>query len=165
MDKNIVLIGMMGSGKTSVGKVLAKKLDVPFVDIDTSIQEKTRKTPAQIFAQHGEEFFRTLERAETVMAAAKTPQVISTGGGCVLNQNSMMALKRNGVIVFLNRPVDAIAGDVDFASRPLLNSPDDIFKIHAERLPLYEKYADFTLHGDISPDDAVLEILRCIQNN
>ena len=162
MDKNIVLIGMMGSGKTSIGKALAKKLCLPFVDIDASIHKKTGKTLAQIFEQHGEEFFRTLERAETVMAAAKTPQVISTGGGCVLNQNSMMALKRNGIVIFLNRPPEAIAKDVDFTTRPLLNSASDIFRIHKERLPLYKKYADFILDGDLLTDDAISKIIEKI---
>ena len=87
--KNIVLVGFMGSGKTTVGKLLAEQTGMPLVDMDTQIEERAGKTINEIFAQDGEPHFRALEREMAQELASKTGQIISTGGGIVLNPDNI----------------------------------------------------------------------------
>ena len=118
--KNIVLVGLSGSGKTTLGAALAKRLGLPFVDLDAEICRRTGRTVAQLFSGYGEDFFREME-AGTVRKAAETGgQVIATGGGAVLREGNVESLRQTGFVIFLDRPVDSIVTDIRFAERPLL---------------------------------------------
>ncbi len=133
--ENIVLIGMAGCGKTTVGKKLAKELCRVFIDTDEQIVKETGKPIPQIFSEIGEEGFRKIE-AETVqrIASSVTGAIISTGGGVILNEKNIQSLKRNGRIYFLNRPIDTIVPTED---RPLSSDRTALVKLFNSR---YEKY-------------------------
>ena len=158
--QNIVLIGMPSSGKTEIGKLLAKKTGKAFIDSDTKIVETINQPIADYFAAHGEEPFRQLESAVLCDASDLSSTVIATGGGAVLRNENIRALKRNGVVVFLDRSPDKLTATPD---RPLSSDKDALMNRYNER---YEKYcaaADLRIDGDGSLEEvaqAVLEALK-----
>ncbi|AFS78235.1 shikimate kinase AroK [Gottschalkia acidurici 9a] len=119
MKKSIVLIGMPGCGKTTIGEKLAIKLGYEFCDIDKYIVEKEKKSIDEMF-EHGEEYFRDVESNGVEDVSKKEKVVISTGGGVVKRERNIRALKENGIIIFINRPIENIVSDVDVEKRPLL---------------------------------------------
>jgi len=162
LGQSIVLIGMMGTGKTTVGRRLASQLSLPFIDIDKQIQETAGMTTPEIFEKYGEDEFRRLE-SEAIKSLSKDEiAVISTGGGTVQNPENMQLLKKGSIIFFLNRPPRAIAVSLRMETRPLLQSRADIFNIYNERLPLYKKYADYTVYGNYTPDSAISIIINTL---
>lgn len=133
--ENIVLTGMPASGKTTVGKALAEALNRPFVDTDEQILLRTGKSIPEIFAQEGEEGFRKIE-AEVVREVANTSTgcIIATGGGVILRDDNLRALRRTGRIYFLDRALEALLPTED---RPLASTAEDIRRRYEER---YERY-------------------------
>jgi len=143
---NIVLIGFMGSGKSTTGKRLADKMNYEFIETDDLIVEKAGKSIKDIFADIGEEGFRKLESEVIVDVASKDGVVISCGGGVVLDENNIGALRASSTILCLGVKLESVmkrVGGDD--SRPLLK---DAEKLYASREGLYEKYADFTFDTD-----------------
>lgn len=131
---NLVLIGMPGSGKTSLGKALAQRMGRPFVDVDALIVEKAGTSIASIFAEEGEEAFRALEEAAISPIARETGQVIATGGGSILRQGNVNRLRQNGVLIHIRRPLPLLeAGN----GRPLSQSQADLKALWQTRAPLY----------------------------
>jgi shikimate kinase len=128
--RNIVLVGFMGTGKTSVGKLLAWRNNMKFVDMDDVIRQRTGKPIPRIFSEDGEAHFRTLERALVVELSAQSGTVIATGGGIVLNPANMADFSRSGVVICLHASPEAIlrraGGNAD---RPLLEGDDKMKKI------------------------------------
>lgn len=165
LSKNIVLIGIMGSGKTTVGQLLAELLQLEFVDVDASIEKGENIAVNHIFDQYGEEHFRRLESEYIAKIVNNKPKIISTGGGVVKNSANMELLQKNGVTIFLNRSIQIIAAEINILSRPLLKNPSDIFDLYSERLPLYKKYADCELKGNPAPETAAKQIIRYLQKN
>ena len=148
MKKNIVLIGLPGSGKTTVGSLLAEKLGRKLVDTDALVEQREGCSIPQIFAQKSEQYFRDAETACARQAAAMEGVVIATGGGLVLRPENMAALKKTGVVYFLDRTPEDIAGSVDVSDRPLLKDDrEKIYRLHEQRDPLYRKYAAAVLSG------------------
>lgn len=149
--KNVVLIGFMGTGKTSVGRLLAGRLGRPFVDIDQKIERHARMTIAEMFATRGEEYFRRRERETVGRVARYRNTVIATGGGVVLDPGNMARLRTGGVIVCLTASVDTILERTGRSNaRPLLDRTDRrelIARMLAERAPLYAG-ADYTVDTD-----------------
>ena len=139
--KNLVLIGMPGSGKTTIGKEIAKELNRTFVDLDEAIVTKAGMSIPQIFEANGEEFFRNLETEVCKEYGKQKNLVIATGGGVVLRQENMDALMQNGEVFFLDRDIKNLAMD----GRPLSSSFETIKRMHEERLPLYKKYSDYVI--------------------
>jgi len=161
LNKNIVLIGMMGSGKSTIGHMLSNLLDLPFVDTDKIIERKSNLSIPQIFQESGEAEFRRLENQTITEFSKASPQIIATGGGVIKNPENMRLLKKNGIVFFLNRPVRAIALDLRKSNkRPLLQSFSDLFNIYSERMPIYKKYADHTVFGNYSVESATRVILK-----
>lgn len=163
MKNKIVIIGMPGSGKTTLGRMLAKELNIKFFDMDEYIVEKTGKTTIQLF-ENGEEYFRDIE-SETCRELAEYENVlISTGGGVIKRKANIDILNQNGLIVFIDRPVENILGDVDVSFRPLLkDGKEKLLKLYDERYALYNEYADeiVTNDSDISVTiDKIKEIIR-----
>lgn len=161
--KNIVLIGMPGCGKSTIGKELADKLGIKFCDLDEYIVENTGKSIPEIF-KCGEDHFRKIESKAVVEVSGVYPQVIATGGGVVKNSENIHRLKKNGVIIFINRPIEKIFTDVDILSRPLLTSgKEKIYKLYEERYPLYKKYCDYEIINDGTSDEARDKIITYLK--
>ena len=151
--RNIVLIGMPSSGKTTIGKALAARIGKRFADTDELIVGTTGKSIPEIFEKEGEKVFREIEKKVICDIAVNDGTVIATGGGVILDEKNVLALKRNGVIVYLDRKIDnLIATD----SRPLSSNVDDLKKLYDKRKPLYEKYAEIT----IDDNDDVATVVR-----
>jgi len=151
--KNLVLIGMPGSGKTKIGKLLAQRFSLPLVDTDALVEDRAGRTIPELFAAYGEAHFRELETAAVQEAAALDGAVIATGGGVVLREENMAALARTGVIFFRDREPEAIAGE-DHGGRPLIGGDRErVFRLYEQRIHLYRKYAQHT----ISHTDTVAE--------
>ncbi|MCI7442251.1 MAG: shikimate kinase, partial [Clostridium sp.] len=119
LKSNIVLIGMPGCGKTTVGKVLAKRLGYKFCDMDSYIQEISKKTIKELF-EPGEENFRDWETKACEELSKCRNTIIASGGGVVKREKNIEILKKSCTILFIDRPVERIINDVDINSRPLL---------------------------------------------
>ncbi len=144
MKENIVLIGMSGAGKTTIGRALSYKLKMAFVDMDSYIEKKYNKQISQIFDEYGEEYFRKIE-TETAKYLSENYKntIISTGGGVVLKDENMEYLKSNGTVVYINRTVENILSTLNAEKRPLLKSnPEKLYEMRKIRHPLYTKYSD-----------------------
>ena len=124
--RNIVLIGLMGAGKTTVGQAVAERLGRPFVDTDTLVEAEAHRSVAEIFATDGERAFRRLEAAAVRRVAALRGQVIAVGGGAVLDAGNVTQLRSTGDLVLLDADPSTLAERVgDTESRPLLSGADD----------------------------------------
>ena len=154
---NLVLIGMPGSGKSTIGRLLAERLGMEFADTDAMI-ESSRGAIPDIFEIEGETAFRSYENEAAEAAAAMRNTVLSTGGGIVLDARNMEALGASGVIAFLDRPLETLLEDTDTSGRPLLaGGREAIERLYCERLHLYKRYAD------IVPDNST-DIESCIED-
>ena len=157
--QNIVLIGMPGSGKSTIGKALAERLGRDFIDTDDMIKEK-HGVISEIFAQKGEEYFRDIEAIAVKEASKNSGVVIATGGGAVLRQENVTALKQNGVIFFLNRPLEDI---IPTSDRPLSSDIDALKKRFDERYGIYKITGDFEIAVDGNVESIVEKIMECLQ--
>jgi len=159
--ENIVLTGMPGSGKTTVGKLLANKLGRPYYDTDDRITEVTGKTPAQIISNQGEAVFRDIESEVIRKLSAENGAVIATGGGAVLRPENIDALRMNGRIFFLNRPVEQLIPTED---RPLSSTKDAIVQRYQERYDTYVSTADKVIPNTGTPEAAAVLVERSFFN-
>jgi len=147
--KNIVLIGLSGCGKSSFGKRLSRILRLPLLDTDSMIVEAEGRPISDIFAERGEAYFRDLESAACRAVSETEGAVIATGGGVVLREENMEALARNGLIFFIDRHPSRILRSGSLRDRPLVQDDRErLFRLHAERLPLYRRWADLTIRND-----------------
>ena len=153
--KNIVLIGMPSSGKTTVGRIIADKLGRDFCDTDEEITKSERKSIAEIFENEGEAGFRIIESEKIKEISTNGGMVIATGGGAVLNEANIYALRENGRIYFIDRPLSALTPTSD---RPTASTPEDIEKRYRERYGLYISSAEKTINASLCPED-VAEII------
>lgn len=160
--KNIVLCGFMGCGKTTVGKRLAEKNGLTFVDMDSYIEQQAGCTVSEIFANEGEAAFRRREHDACEALGAGSGLVIATGGGAVLRQDNVEALSQNGVIVLLKVSADCVLtrlrGDT---TRPLLQREDKRAAVEAlmrEREPLYMNAATVTVDAERDADTVAAAI-------
>lgn len=162
--KNIVLIGPMGCGKSSIGIEAARRLDLEFIDMDRFIEEKSAMTISRMFEEKGEAFFRDMETRAALELSQKRGAVIATGGGVVLREENMRALRDTGCVIFIERLIDDILGDVETQSRPLLKGgAENLRKIYSERYDLYTGYADRVLKNDRTERDAVHKLVEITQ--
>jgi shikimate kinase len=162
--KNIFLVGFMGAGKTTVGRVLARKLGWRYCDADKVVETVTGKSVADIFSGHGEEYFRQLESETLRDLAGKERQVVATGGGAVMREENMRAMKGGGVTVYLKAPMSVIWERIKHSkTRPLLNvdNPYDAAEeLLNKRIPFYEA-ADVTVDTEsLTPEQAAGEIIK-----
>lgn len=145
LKKTVALVGMMGAGKTSIGKRLAQRLDVPFADADHEIEAAADMTVSDIFAKYGEPEFRRLERSVIARLLHDKPLVLATGGGAYMSDITRNAMKETAFTIWLKAPIDILLGRVrkrqeHDQSRPLLNNGDmrtTLAKLSAEREPVY----------------------------
>ncbi|MDD6527543.1 MAG: shikimate kinase [Oscillospiraceae bacterium] len=153
--QNIVLTGMPGSGKSTIGKALSEKLGKEFVDTDELIIKNEKMPISEIFARHGESYFRFAETEAIKEASSKSGFVIATGGGAVLKKENVDYLRSNGKIFFLNRPIEDILPTDD---RPLSSTRADLQKRFDERYPIYQETADEEIFVDGKVENAVRRI-------
>lgn len=155
---NLVLIGMPGSGKTTVGKILSRMLCMPLVDTDALVEKAAGKTIPELFAQEGESAFRDRETAAARQAAELDNTVIATGGGIILRPENMAALAATGLIFFRDRDLEDIVGE-DHMGRPLVGKdPDKLRILYTQRIDLYRKYAQYTISDTKTAEEAAARI-------
>lgn len=155
---NLVLIGMPGSGKSTVGKILSKMLCMPLVDTDALVEQTAGKTIPELFAQEGERAFRDQETAAARQAAELDNTVIATGGGIILRPENMEALAATGLIFFRDRDLEDIIGE-DHMGRPLVGKdPDKLRILYTQRIDLYRKYAQYTISDTKTAEEAAARI-------
>jgi shikimate kinase len=163
----VVLVGMMGSGKTAIGRALALKLGVPYVDSDAEIEAAANATIAEIFARSGEPFFRDREAEVIARLLQSDPCVLSTGGGAYLAERNRAAISKHGVAVWLDADLDLLWERVRHKdTRPLLRTPDPrktLGEIFKDRAPIYQM-ADLRAEAkpEFSIDEMTAEVLRVL---
>jgi shikimate kinase len=157
--RSIVLIGLMGAGKTAVGRRLANRLDLPFIDADTEIEVAAGASISEIFAEHGEAYFRQGERKVIARLLAGGPQVLATGGGAYMNPETRAAIKARGLSVWLKADIKVLLKRVGRrGNRPLLTGGDPekvMKKLMEERYPVYAE-ADMTVESRDVPHDVIV---------
>ena len=168
---NIVLIGFRGTGKSTVGRLLAKRLERDFIDSDNQIESSTGKTIKSIFEDYGEEGFRKIEADVIAKLGEEDNKVISAGGGAVLREENVRNLKDNGFLVLLEATPEIINSRIaqdkkTTQQRPSLTDKkplDEIKHLIAEREPAYKSAADFTINTSYaSCEDIVNEIITIV---
>ena len=148
MEKNLTLTGMMGVGKTTIGKRLAKKLSYDFVDIDKIIEKQERESISSIFRNKGEDYFRKIEKQLTIMELKKNNSVISLGGGAFLNSTIRQYSKKHSISFWLDVPIETLLKRLKKSkNRPVLGkdkADSSIKKIYFKRKKFYNK-ADYRI--------------------
>lgn len=159
---NIVLIGMPGCGKTTIGELLSRLLNYKFIDCDKLITDKTGKSPKQVVEDYGRGYFLQVQD-EVVLSIKQTNCIISTGGGIVHSATAMEYLKSIGFVLFLNAKYDIIEQRMD-KSRKLVRTSGGLLDLYNQRYPLYCKYADATINCDKEdPQTLCNKILKLIE--
>ena len=158
--RSIVLVGMMGVGKSSVGRRLAARLSIPFVDADSEIENAAKMTIPEIFARHGEAYFRSGEARVLARLLESGPQVLATGGGAFMNEETRALIKLKGVSVWLHADFDVLLRRTSKrrSDRPLLQTEDPgetLRALLAEREPTYA-LADLTVQSREVPHEAIV---------
>ena len=164
VKKNLVLLGMMGVGKTTIGKIVAKKQDMEFVDTDRNIEKKYSMTISEIFDEKGEQFFRAEEEKEVIESIKKNNSVISLGGGAFLNKTTRNAILKNAISVWLDLDLKTLNERVKRnKKRPLLNNKENsqkkINQLYSERKNIY-KLANYKINcSNLEKEDIAKKII------
>ncbi|OCP07920.1 MULTISPECIES: shikimate kinase [unclassified Ensifer] len=164
--RNLVFIGLMGAGKSAIGRLTAQALGIPFVDSDHEIERVSRMTISDLFARYGEEEFRALETRVLKRLLRSGPRVVSTGGGAYINERSRRQIKKGGLTVWLNAELDVLWERVNKRdTRPLLkteNPRQTLENLMNARYPVYAE-ADLTvLSRDVKKETMVEEVLSAV---
>ena len=159
--QNIVLIGMPGSGKTTVGKEVAHRLGRELLDTDELIVKKTGMEITDIFEKHGEPYFRRMESETVREIACRQGAVIATGGGAVLDSSSAEALKLNGTVFFLDRKPEEL---IPTADRPTADSAEKIRLLYEKRYPVYTAAADSVIKVTGDAEETALQVIKAFEN-
>jgi shikimate dehydrogenase len=157
-QKNVVLIGMPGSGKSTVGKILSEKLGREFIDTDEEVVKNFGQTIPKIFEEKGEKFFRELETKAACEQGKKLGKIIATGGGIILKEINRDALYQNGTIIYLKKNLSLLATD----GRPLSKDESAVKKIYESRKEIYESFSDFTVEVDANAEITAERVIKCI---
>ena len=161
--KNIILIGMMGCGKTTCANLLAQKLGRPVADTDAIIVQREGRPISDIFATHGEGYFRNLETAVATELGQQSGLIIATGGGLPLRAENMAALSENGMVFWLNRnPIDTFSSE-SMAGRPLAQGTlEDFIALYEHRAPIYAAAAHHIIQDFTDPEVTVSCVLKTL---
>jgi shikimate dehydrogenase len=152
--KNIVLIGMPGCGKTTIGQIIATISGKQFIDCDNFLVENAGMPIAEIFEREGEEGFRKRETQILKDICGQSGLIIATGGGCVTREENYQYLKQNGIVIFIQRDISML----DKKDRPL--STGDIEEMYRQRFPLYRHFADCTVLNDQTAEITAQYVLK-----
>lgn len=152
LNRHVYIIGMPGSGKSSLGRRVANNLGLPFVDTDQRIEQAVGCSTSDIFSQYGEQAFRNAETNMLINLSREPGSIVSTGGGLVMRDVNRQIMRNTGVIILLDRPLEEIMGDIKLNRRPMLAQKGlgEVERLYNERIEVYRKVADATLdnsHG------------------
>ncbi|MCZ7448825.1 shikimate kinase [Agrobacterium rhizogenes] len=164
--RNIVFVGLMGAGKSAVGRMVAQQLKVPFIDTDVEIERVSRMTIAELFATYGEEEFRALETRVIKRLLRGGPKVVSTGGGAFINDNTRAHIRRGGISLWLKADLEVLWERVNKRDhRPLLkteNPKATLAALMEKRYPIYAE-ADVTIESrDVRKEIIATEVLTAL---
>jgi len=159
-SRNLIFVGMPGSGKSTVGVLVAKRLGLGFIDTDLLIQQKAGCTLQDIVNQRGYLALRQVEE-EVLLQLNVEKHVLSTGGSAVYSDAAMTHLKTGGVVIFLDISLDTVAARIgDYSLRGISKRPEQsLIELYEERSALYSSYADITIQGDALSQERVCEVL------
>ena len=161
--KNIILIGIMGSGKTTFGKILSQKTGHEMIDLDDYLVNRFNMSIPDMFAI-SEDYFSNNETTCCQEVSELEGKIISTGGGVIKRPENMTYLKKNGVVFYIDRPIEDIVKDVDPSGRPLLkDGPDKLYALDKERRDKYMSSCDYHIINDGSLEkviDTILDIMK-----
>jgi shikimate kinase len=164
--RSIVMVGLMGCGKTSIGRRLGAALDLPFIDADDEIENAAGKTISEIFADHGEQYFRDGERKVIARLLRQGPQVLATGGGAFMNPETRRNIRQAGISVWLKADLAVLMKRVlRRDNRPLLKTADPEAKMRElmqQRYPVYAEADVIVESRDVAHEVIVEEILDCL---
>lgn len=152
LTRHIFIIGMPGSGKSSLGRRVANNMRLPYIDMDQRITQALGCSTQEIFDRYGEQAFRNAETNTLIELTRAEPGIVSTGGGTVLRENNRAIMRNHGVIVLIDRPLDEIMSDIKLDRRPLLAQKglSEVERLYHERIDIYRNVADAVLdnsHG------------------
>lgn len=161
--KNLYIVGMMGTGKTCIGRMVSQQKKCRFIDTDQFVENRAGMSVAEIFEAEGEEGFRKRETEALRFLAKKRNCIISTGGGIVVKDENIELMRNSGTVVWLKRDLNKVLESKRIRTRPLLaKDPTVIFDLMAKRESMYKKACHFVVYNDEDRDLAVDEILRII---
>lgn len=164
LKDKVVLIGMPGCGKSTLGRVLAKELNYNFYDMDAYVEKIANRTVQELINE-SEELFRDFETEACRELAQKKRVIISTGGGVIKRYKNVGILREDSVILFIDRPIESIAKDVDMDSRPLLKEgKDKLYTLYSERYDLYKNAADISIVNNGYIKDAITISKKMLKN-
>ena len=165
LNRMIFLMGMPGSGKSTLGRQAAGEAGVPFLDLDDWIAERAGRAVREIFGKYGEEGFRRMETNALVWLTAQRPMVIALGGGTAMDPVNRKILRGFGSAILLDRPVELILTDLRTEDRPLLteNAEEKMWALYDQRMPVYRRLADVTVRNDGSARNAVTLLVRVLK--
>lgn len=164
LERHLFIIGMPGSGKSSLGKRTAKETGMPFVDTDGLITQAAGCTVGEIFEKYGEAAFRQAETNTLSILTRVKPSIISTGGGTVMNETNRMIMKNWGLIVLIDRPLEEIMSDIKLDRRPNLQAKGigELERLYEERMPVYRAVADVVLDNSQGYHAALNTLMRIV---
>jgi len=164
--RNLVFIGLMGAGKSAIGRLTAQALGIPFVDSDHEIERVSRMTISDLFARYGEEEFRALETRVLKRLLRSGPRVVSTGGGAYINERSRRQIKKGGLTVWLNAELEVLWERVNKRdTRPLLkteNPKQTLENLMNARYPIYAEADLIVLSRDVKKETMVEDVLAAV---
>lgn len=164
--RNLIFVGLMGAGKSAIGRLVAQALSIPFVDTDVEIERVSRMTITELFAAYGEQEFRALETRVIERLLKSGPRVVSTGGGAFINENTRQQIKDGGISIWLKADLDVLWERVNKRDhRPLLkteNPRQTLENLMNQRYPIYAE-ADLTVQSEnVRKDVMVNEVLAAL---
>ena len=164
LTRHIFLIGMSGSGKSSLGRRTATTMGLSYLDTDTMINEVLGGTTVEIFEKFGENAFRTAERNLLIWLTRQPPCIISTGGGMVIREENRAIMRNWGHIVLIDRPLEEILSDIKLDRRPLLAARglDGVKEMYEQRIGIYRSAADASIVNNVSYYDSLAQLERVI---
>lgn len=167
-SRSITLVGLMGAGKSVIGRKIATLLDVPFVDGDTEIETAAKMPVAEIFESYGEPEFRRLEASVIKRVLEKGPQILATGGGAFMNAETRSEIHQNGISLWLSADIDLLMHRVSKkTTRPLLKNPDPrgvMLKLMEERYPIYAQADIEVTSQDVTKDRMAAIVITELAN-
>ncbi|NLS06647.1 shikimate kinase [Rhizobium sp. P32RR-XVIII] len=165
-SRNLILVGLMGAGKSSIGRIVAHQLGIPFVDSDNEIERVSRMTISELFAAYGEEEFRALETRVMKRLLKNGPRVVSTGGGAFINSRTRKHIKKSGLSIWLKADLDVLWERVNKRdTRPLLkteNPKQTLENLMNARYPVYAEADVTVLSRDVRKEVMADEVLKAV---